>query len=139
MTLHATFVIDCEVLSKKNGKVPLFRGGKLVGLMEAPRVQKSQKQVEAQLVEQASRKSMPKWTRETSLELAIVIDRDTGLTHIRVSPCGEEPKSGRNGRKRDIQNELALLCDALEKAGICENDSQFAKITIERVVQGAVR
>jgi len=139
--------LDCEVKSKKNNKVPRFRRGRLIGLMENAGVRRSQAQVEGQIMlarkkQQGIRPALvggPVWERKVSLELHVHINRDDGTTKILVRPIGEEPKRGRNGKKRDIQNELALICDALQGAGICENDSQFARIIIERQVQGETR
>lgn len=134
--------LDCEVASKKNGKIPRFHGGKLVGMIENPRSRKSQREVEAQFLTQRAKNKMdatPVYSREVSLQLEVQIDRDTGRTQVRLSPIGLEPTKGKNGRKRDIQNELALLCDAIEKAGLVANDNQIARIVVERIVQGSCR
>ncbi|QDU34285.1 Crossover junction endodeoxyribonuclease RusA [Poriferisphaera corsica] len=37
-----------------------------------------------------------------------------------------------DGRKRDLDNILKALLDAIEKAGVIENDSQFDEIRVSR-------
>lgn len=138
-----TITLDCEIKSKKNGKIARIQGGRFLGMMERPEVRRSQQAVEDRVRRQLERNHQhtagPFYAREVSLELLVSLDKDNGLTHLQVRPIGEIPKKGPNGRRRDIQNELALICDALEKAGLVANDNQIAKITIERVVQGQVR
>ena len=142
--------LDCDVASKKNGKVARFRRGskcgacgqsRLIGFAENSVSRSSQAEVEHQILRSraaANRGTVPvgpRFPREVSCELILTLDNDSGMTHVEVRAIGAEPASGRNGRRRDAQNQLALVCDALERAGILANDNQLASITVQRLVQ----
>jgi Holliday junction resolvase RusA-like endonuclease len=138
--------LTCDIKSKKNNKVARFRRGRLIGLAENKQVQVSQQNAEHQIKLQrikdhgvAAMLTTTDFPSTASLQLEVVFNKDLGTTNIKVLKIGDKPQRGPNGRKRDIQNQLALVCDALEKARVCENDSQFARIIIERVVQEKVR
>jgi len=131
VTLHG------ELASKKNGKViRRDRHGRVLGLIENAKVRKVEARLVGQLTEALTGKPRPFFPGQ-SLELAVTIDKDRDVTHIAVIPISEKPK-GKTGRKRDIQNELGVICDALERAGVVANDNQFARIVIARIVQGNI-
>ncbi len=146
---RAAFRFDGELASKKNAKVPRFGGrcpvcgqGRFLGLIEQPKVMKVQTELATSLVRQMTPLGSfgpedPLYPSE-SVEVKLTIDRTGKAVELSVSRICEKPKKN-NGRRRDIQNELTLVCDALEQAGVIHNDNQVARIEVTRLVGGEVK
>lgn len=129
-----------ELASKKNSQVARFVKGRFVGMMENRKVVAVQERLVSQLREAMSSSRRPHGPGNPmfpseSCELRVIIDKECNVTSILVIPLCPKPKK-RNHRKRDIQNELATVCDALQKAGVVGNDNQFATIIVQRLVEG---
>lgn len=84
--------LDCEVKSKKNGKVArINKAGRFLGLMERSDVRQSQANVEDRIRNKLSQdhkqtEDQPLFHRELSVELWVQIDRDKGLTFVTPYP-----------------------------------------------------
>ncbi len=131
----STFVVTLtgELASKKNGKlIRKDRRGRILGLIENDTVRRVEANLIAQLLAASPGARRPMFDGQ-SCELSVTIDKDQDITHVAIREIGPRPK-GKTGRRRDIQNELGLVCDALERAGIVANDNQFARILVTRIV-----
>lgn len=72
--------------------------------------------------------------RATVGEVVSGLNQDTLSHEIEVVVCLYPPDK----RRRDVDNPMKALLDAMEHAGVYEDDSQIRKLTIERraVVKG---
>ena len=136
-------VLVGPLASKKNGKiVRRDRNGRVLGLIENARVRAAEDSLVQQLMTVTVLHKLDMRAGAVfdgdSLDLVVTIDKDTDTTYVEIQSLGPRPK-GKTGRKRDKQNELTLVCDALEKARIVSNDNQFASITVKRIVGGKIQ
>lgn len=142
MTKPFMATLEGPLASKKNGKViRISRSGRILGLMENAKVRAVENRLIEQLYLSAAQENRYQGRDavfpDESLELTVVIDKDLDTTHVTIQKIADKPK-GKTGRRRDIQNEIIVVCDALERAKIVNNDNQFARINIIRRINGKV-
>lgn len=130
------FVLDYDgdITAKKSRKDVSWNGG--FHMFEPKKAARSQRALEWAI--RAQLRGVDVLFPSESVDLRVFTDKSSGHTRIEVVPLGPRPKKF-TGRKRDIQNELQTICDALEEAGVVRNDNQIGRIVMERLVGGEVR
>jgi Holliday junction resolvase RusA-like endonuclease len=113
--------------SKKNRRITFIRNGKVIQMPD-PKILKEQRDMRDQL----SLEYRGKVAHFADNEVAVHVKYypRTLETEVCISDMGPRPKKY-SGRRRDLQNVLEALLDALQ-GPILINDNQVSRITVER-------